>query len=364
MYVTGSASTNSAAGAPNLITGVGTVWTPQMIGQQIRIGGLLYPYYTITGWLSATSILIDQPWFGPDVTTQSYQILQVYYPVPSDLGYIYAAVSIKDGFRLWLNLTEADLAMMDPQRTNFGQTYAVVYKDFSSQFGGVIGPVIPVTNTVDPAPISTTSTGFTYVSNATYIVQVVGSGISGVATYKWMRAGQTAFQPTVLTSDQPVDLMDGVQIYWPDLVSYVGGDLFVINCQSQVTAGVPRYELWPAPSFSGYLYPYIYIAKEYGLTQAQPQLPPFIANRGEVILENALAKCAEFPGSDTDHINIYHDLRQAKWHSDKYKDMLIDLQRNDEEVGVTNIDYELYPMAPSPWLDGQWQQTHAPFLAG
>ena len=51
LYATGTVSTNVTAGNPFLLTGVGTVWTSAMIGQQIRIGGLLYPYYTITGWL-------------------------------------------------------------------------------------------------------------------------------------------------------------------------------------------------------------------------------------------------------------------------------------------------------------------------
>lgn len=364
LYAVGSASTNVAIGAPTLITGLGTNWTQQMVGTQIRIGGLLYPFYTIVGWLSATALLIDQPWAGPDVVNQSYNILQCFYPVPADFNYFYTAVSIKDGYRLWTNVTEADLAIMDPQRTNFGQTYAVAFKDYSPTYGGVIGPVVPVTSPTDPAPISTTSVGFTYVANATYILQVVGGGVSGTATFQWMRAGQTAFQPVMITADTAQDLMDGVQVYWPDGVTYIANDIFIINCVSQIQAGVPRYELWPAPTFSGYLYPYIYISKESSLTVQQPQLPPFVANRGEVLLEMALQKCAEFPGADADHRNIYYDLRQAKYHGDKVRDMLIDLERNDEEVGVTNVDYQMYPYAPSPWMDGQWQQTHSPFLNG
>ena len=364
IYLTGYASTNAASGNPNLVTGTGTAWTQDMVGRQIRIGGLLYPFYTIQGWLSPTAILLDQPWAGPDVSGQAYNILKCFYEVPQDFGYMYAAVSIKDGYRLWTNLTEADLAMLDPQRTNYGQTYAVVYKDYVSMYGGTVGPVIPITSPTDPAPISTTETGYSYVADATFIVQVVAGGISGVATFQWMRAGQTAFQPAIPTANFPVDLMNGVQIYWPDSVVYVSGDLFVINCVSQITAGTPRYELWPAPTFSGYLYPYIYISKETDITVEQPTLPPFIANRGEVLLEMALEKCALYPGSDAEHINIYRDLRQARYHADRVRDMLIDLERNDEEVGVTNIDYEVYPYAPAPWMDGRWQQSHAPFLNG
>lgn len=367
-YITGLASTNVATGSPNLITGVGTVWTPSMIGQQIRIGGLLYPFYTIVGWLSATSILIDQPWAGPDVTSQTYQILQCYFPVPSDFGYFYVAVSVKDAYRLYTDITEAELALLDPQRNQQGQTYAIAFKDFTSQFGGIIGPVIPVTSPSDPAPISTTSTGFTYVANASYIVQVVAGGISGTATFKWLRAGQTAFSPTQITSDQAQSLSDGVQIYWPDGVSYIANDLFVINCQSIVTASVPRYELWPAPTFSGYLYPFQYFAKEYDLTVDQPQLPPFVANRGEILLEMALQKCAEFPGADSANPNMYFNLQLATFHAAKVRDMLIEFRNNDQNVGVNALGYQNMsfggPFAGpyGVFYDGGYQQRHAPVL--
>jgi hypothetical protein len=364
LYTTGQASTNAAAGNPTLITGIGTTWTQSMIGRQIRLGGLLYPYYTIVGWISATQILIDQPWAGDDVVAQPYQILQIYYPVPDDFGYWYVIVSIKDGYRLWTNVTEQDLALLDPQRTNQGQTYAAAFRDYTSQLGGVIGPVIPITSPTDPGPISTTSTGYTYIADASYIVHVVGGGISGVATFKWMRAGQTAFQPTVTTADTAQDLQDGVQIYWPDGLTYVANDLFVINATANATQSGPRYELWPGPTFSGYLYPYIYIAKEYDLTVAQPQLPPFVANRGEVLLEMALASCARYPGADAEHPNVYFNLALAAMHETKAMGMIYDLERNDEEVGVSLITYQEYPFYPAPWMDGGWQQSHAPFMNG
>ena len=366
MYVTGFASTNVGTGQPTIISGSGTTWTPAMIGRQIRVGGLLYPFYTIIGYLSPTSLVIDMPWAGPDVAAASYQILQCYYPVPPDFGYWYAVVSVKDGYRLWTNITESEIDMLDPQRTNFGQTYAVAFRDYTPQYGGVIGPVIPITkaNPTDQAPISTTTTGFSYPANAVYIIQVVASGTAGNSTFQWMRVGQTSWSGPIVTSDMPQDLADGVQIYWPDGPSYVSPDTFIIQATSQVSQSGPRYELWPAPTFSGYLYPYQYVAKEYNLTTAQPTLPPFIANRGEVLLEMALQKCAEFPGPDTEHVNPYHDLRQAVYHGNKVKDMMIDLQRNDEEVGVSLIDFQQYPYYPSPWFDGSWQQTHAPYLVG
>ena len=361
LYQTGSASTNALTGNPLLITGSGTNWTSSMIGRQIRIGGILQPYYTIQGWLSPTELLLDQPWAGPELTSQPYQILQIYYPVPQDFGFFYWAVSVKDAYRLFTDLTENELAVLDPQRTNQGQTYAVALRDFIGQAGGVIGPVIPVTSPTDPAPISTTSTGFSYPANATYIVQVVIGGASGTATFQWLRAGQTSFQPAQLTSSDAQDLADGVQIYWPDSVSYVSGDLFIINCQSVLAGGVPRFELWPAPTFANYLYPYQYFAHEYDLTPTAPALPPPIANRGEVLLELALEKCATFPGPDSEHRNPYFDLKLSQVHALKAESMLIDLINTDENIGIDSVSYQTWPFA-GPWGDGSWIQRHAPFL--
>jgi hypothetical protein len=332
-----------------------------MVGQQIRLGGLLYPYYTVAAFVSPTALLIDQPWAGPDVTLAPYQILQCFYPVPSDFGYWYVLTSIKDAYRLWTDATQDDLSLWDPQRTNQGQTYACVFRDYQQNFSGIVGPCIGAIVT-GATPVSTTSFGFSYPANTSYIVQIVSSGQAGTATYQWMRAGQASFQPTVTSSDQATDLMDGVQIYFPDGVTYNAGDLFIINCTAQTTSGVPRYELWPAPTTSSYLYPYIYIAKESDLTPQQPQLPPFVANRGEVLLEMALASCARFPGQDTAHPNIYFDLKLAAMHEMRAQQMIWDLQRNDEEVGVSLLTYKNMPYASGPWFDGSWQQSHAPFL--
>lgn len=361
LYNAGSVSTNVANGNATLITGVGTAWTSTMIGAQIRAGGLLYPYYTIIGVLSSTQLLIDQPWAGQDIAGAAYQILQCYFPVPEDFGYFEVAISIKDGYRLFLQVTQEELALMDPQRTDQGQTYAIAYRDFSTNYGGIIGPVIGVTSPTDPAPISTTTLGYSYPSNASYIIQVVSGGVSGTATFQWLRAGQLAFQGPITTSDQPQDLSDGVQIYWPDTVSYVTGDLFVINAQALTTQGVPRYELWPAPTFNGYLYPYIYFTKELDLNAQNPTLPPPVASRGELLLEMALEKCATFPGASIDSPNPYFNLQLANYHRERYEQMMIDFETNDQNIGVSNITYDDFPFA-GPWADGRWMQSHAPFL--
>jgi len=363
LYQEGAASTNSAIGSPTLVTGVNTTWTSDMIGRQIRIGGLLYPYYTIIGWLSATAILIDQPWAGTDVTNGPYQILKCYFEVPSDFGYWEVVASLKDSYRVYHQATEDELALYDPQRTNQGQTYGIAFFDFSSTYGGVVGPVIPVTSPTSPSPISTTTSGYSYPASATFIVQVVTGGVTGVATFQWIRAGQTSFQPTIITDTSPQDLSDGVQVYWPDTQTYVSGDLFVINCIPMITEGVPRYEFWPAPTYSQYLYSSVYFAKEFDLTPQAPTLPPPIANRGEVLLELALEKCAQFPGQDLDHANPYYSLQLAKYHFEKSEMMIEDLLSNDQNIAISNISYESFPFL-GPWADGGYRQSHSPYLNG
>lgn len=359
-YSVGTASSNAGTGNPTIITGVGTAWTTDMIGRQIRLAAYNYPYYTIQSVLSPTRLMIDQPWYGPDLSNVTYQMVGIWYPVPSDWGAWYSITSPRDGYRLWTTTTEDEINAIDPQRTTSGQTYVVAYKDYTSQFGGLVGPVIPVA-AVGTTPVSTTTTGYNFIANLTYIVKITSSGAAGTATFNWMQAGQTAFQPSDITTDPDFaqDLSFGVQVYWP-AGTYTSGDLFVINCQSLISSGVPRFELWPTPSTAGYLYPYIYIAKEYDLTVAAPELPPFIAVRGEVLLHMGLEECASFPGADGN--NPYFNLTLAGRHKTKAMELIYDLERNDEEVGVTNIDYQPYPFYPAPWDTGQWQQSHAPFL--
>lgn len=358
-YITGTVTTNVAAGNPTIITGIGTSWDFTMVGRQIRVSGYGFPYYTVIAVFGPTSLMIDQPWAGPDQVNKPYSINQLWYPVPADWGAWYSITSPKDGYRLWTTVTEDELNVMDPQRTTSGQTYVVAFKDYTTQYGGVVGPVIPVAAT-GTAPVSTTTTGYSYVQDATYIIKITSTGAAGTATFQWMRAGQVAFTASIPTDASfAQDLDGGVQVYWP-AGTYNNGDLFVINAKSLVTAGVPRHELWPSPSTSGYLYPYTYIAKEYELTAQSPTLPPFIANRGEILLEMGLEKAASTPGPDGN--NPYFNLTLAGRHATKATELIYDLETNDEEVGVTNLSYQPYPFYPAPWETGQWQQSHAPFL--
>ena len=376
LYSTGTVTTNVGSGNPNLITGNGTNWTQSMVGQQIRINGLNFPYYDITAVLGPTSLLIGAPgWTAPDLTASPYQIVQIYYPVPSDFGYFYSIVSIKDAYRLWDTVTESDLNLLDPQRAQTGQTYGAAFYDYQPIFQGTVNPVVQVVGT-GAVPVSgAVAAGYSGPAPYTYIITISTGGLPGGALqFTWIRSGQGASTgPIAVPNNNPITLADGLGV----TVSFPAGtynlnDVFIINANPAFAggnSGQMRYELWPSPTLNTatapvYQYPFIYIKREYDLTPDNPTLPPLMANRGDLILEKALARCSRFPGADSDHPNPYFNLALALQHETRYENMMVDAERNDEEVGVSRISYKEYPFYPAPWLDGSWQQTHAPFIRG
>jgi hypothetical protein len=291
--------------------------------------------------------------------------------VPADFGYFYVVVSVKDAYRLWDTVTQSDLALLDPQRAQTGQTYGVAFKDYQPIMSGIVSPTVQVVGT-GAVPVSgAVAAGYSGPANYTYVVTMVSGGASGVAMFNWIRSGMTTTNGPFLTSQVPFTFGDGlgVTVAFP-AGTYNQGDTFIINATANNgNTGQQRYELWPSPSLNNpavpaYLYPYIYIKREYDLTPQAPTLPPLMANRGDLILEMALAACARFPGSDADHPNPYFNLSLALQHDARVNLMMTDAERNDEEVGVQMLTYKEYPFYPAPWLDGAWQQTHAPFIRG
>lgn len=373
LVTAGTVSTNLSNGNPNLITGVGTTFTQSMVGQQIRINGLNFPYYDIVEVLSPTALLIGSPgWTAPDLTNSPYTILQIYYPVPADFGYFYVVVSIKDAYRLWDTVSAADLDLLDPQRAQTGQTYGCAFHDYNAIYSGTVGPTIQIIGTGQTPISGAVSAGYTGPVNYTYTITIAIGGSPGTVTFNWIRSGQSLATTGVATNNTntPIPLSDGLGVTLTFIPgNYNAGDTFIINATAATVTGSMRYELWPSPSLNtptvpAYQYPYIYIKREYDLTPQSPALPPLIANRGDLILEMGLAACARFPGPDADHPNPYFNLGLAMAHEARVENLMRDAERNDEEVGVTLVTYKEYPFYPAPWLDGSWQQTHAPFIRG
>ena len=131
------------------------------MGAQFRGGAIpsAFPTYTILAVLSPTSILLDKPWAGASTTALQYQIFQCYFPVPSDFQSFETVTNPTNSFKIWTNLTQADLDRMDPQRVTSGVVYGAAFYDYTANYQGNIEDVLQVRGT-GPAPVSTTSQGY------------------------------------------------------------------------------------------------------------------------------------------------------------------------------------------------------------
>lgn len=342
----------------NTVTGVGTSFDASLVGKQWRIGSAIansYPTYTIAQVPSTTSLILSQPWIGPTLTAQSYQLFQCYFPVPADFQYFYSIVNTTAAYRLWHNGTQAELDMDDPQRIQVGISYKAAFYDYTTNYVGTVDPVLQVRGS-GASPVSTTSSGFTFPADSVYTVEITTGGASGTAVFKWKKdAG--SYTTGVTTSTSALDLSDGVQVYFP-VGTYVLGDVFIIQAIAGTTSGVPRYELWPRPINAQYAYPFSYAAKLPDLTDDSPQLPEFVARRGDVLLEMALGQAALFPGTETMR-NPYYDLNTARIHAAKAETMVFELEKKDDDTARKDINYFRLPYAWGPFFDGSWLQTHA-----
>ena len=353
-YNTGTATTTY--GSP-YITGSGTTWDVSWVGAQFRGGAIpsAFPTYTILAVLSPTSILLDNPWAGASTSDLQYQIFQCYFPVPSDFKSFESLTNPTNSYKIWTQLTQADLDLMDPQRVTSGVVYGAALFDYTQNYQGEIGSVLQVGGT-GASPVSTTSQGYSFPVASTYVVQITTGGTVGSVVFEWKQDSGSYTTGVAVPDSSPIDLSNGVQVYFP-AGTYVTGDIFIINCTAEATPSVPRYELWPRPINAFYVLPYLYIKLLPELTDSQPQLPPFVAQRGDVLIEMALEKCAQFPGTATTP-NPYYNLALAREHAAKAAMLIQELEKYDDNTGSQDITYQNLPYA-GPFFDGSWMQTHA-----
>ena len=341
-----------------VVTGTGTVFTPQMTGLQITIGGTpaIYGTYTVT-YIGPTSLMLDQPWIGPALTTSGFQIFQCYFTVPPDFQSFYTLTNPTTNQRLWHNCTQAQFDSCDPQRTNFGPSFGAAFYDYTQNFSGTVAATQQAHGS-GPVPVSTTTYGYSFPANSVYSVEITTGGVPGGALdFKWKQDGGAYTTGVAVPDTGAIDLSNGVQIYFPT-ATYVAGDVFVIVATAQGTAAQLRYELWPRPVNSPYLYNYLYMVKLPDLSDAQPQLPSFVARRGDVVLEMSLQKAASWPGTSSSR-NGYYDLNLAQQHRVSGETMIYELEKKDDETAMKDLVYQSMDWAPAPWMDGSYLQSHA-----
>ncbi len=123
---------------------------------------------------------------------------------------------------------------------------------------------------------------------------------------------------------------------------------------------LPRYELWPHVK-EIYVVHFMYEVRATDLEDSGAELPRFI--RGDMLLEMALAEAASWPGPSVDKPNPYFNLSVAARHDRSAERMIMESERQDDEVWMQDLRYGTwmsFPMAGSAAFAGDaWRQSHA-----
>jgi hypothetical protein len=126
------------------------------------------------------------------------------------------------------------------------------------------------------------------------------------------------------------------------------------------TPSTPRYELWPH-QFGIKPFPYLYWSRPVDINDPNAAIPRYV--RGDIILEGALWKCAEWPGPSKDQPNPYFNLALADRHKSTFFRYIMDIERNDDEIDPDSVQYASSGLgmqfAPFPMLDARFLQSHA-----
>ena len=125
-----TAGTVQVTRSSTAVVGTGTAFTGAMIGRQFRVG-LLAPIYTITAVADATNLTLERVWGDSDATGVGYQIFLAYATVPSDFHSFITVVDAKQNWQLHLNRQQVELNSFDPQRSNSGNPWWVLFRDYN-----------------------------------------------------------------------------------------------------------------------------------------------------------------------------------------------------------------------------------------
>jgi hypothetical protein len=143
---------------------------------------------------------------------------------------------------------------------------------------------------------------------------------------------------------------------WDPLRSAGGPPRVLANLDFSPVTGVTdrvRYELWPYSLAEAY-WPMRYFVMPAALTDTSPFVGAF-AQRTDVLVNAALAKCALWPGPSADRKNPYFNPALAQTLDAKVEAALNVMQVQDEDVFATWLQPQGFQPAP---LDAAWlQQT-------
>lgn len=104
------------------VTGLGTNWTSDLVGQQFRIN-FTYAYQTIIQVNSPTSLTLDFPFAGP-TTTSGYMIIAAYFALDANIKKMLWAVNQMMGWPMDVDVDVRTINAIDTWRTFLGWSTA------------------------------------------------------------------------------------------------------------------------------------------------------------------------------------------------------------------------------------------------
>lgn len=332
------------------VTGTATAWTAAMIGRQFRAGAS--PVYTIAAWNGAGSIELDAAWGDASNAAVTYEIYQCYVAPPSDFHHFITLWDPALNWQLSLNYSQKELNFWDSQRAWAGNAYLVAALDYSGSQIGTVGAVLQVAGAAaNPDPGS--GGVYTGAADGVFVIECTLGGVSGVATFRWKK-DTGAYTAGVVSDVFGNNLQDGVIVYWPLVVNYVAGDVWIIQAKEINSPGVPRYELWPHQK-AARVYPYLYCSRAVDLDDTGSVLPRHV--RGDLLLEMALAEASGTPAFG-DEENPYFNIQTTARHDREAERMIGEMERQDDEVYMQDLEYaSALPYAIFPGAD--FWQSHA-----
>lgn len=342
-----------------LLTSTLGSFTPDMINMQVRVGANSnpFPYYTITAWINGFQVVLDRTWAGPTQINSSYYVGQVYFSVPTDFeSFVWAAVPAYN-YRMDLTVTQSDLALVDAQRSYSGNPVALVPLDYTPFNAGTVGPVTKVTiSATSPVPVSTTTLGYNYPTQLTFIIKITTGGLpGGTLQFQWYVPQIATGGTQAVTDNNPIDLVFGAQVYFIQS-GYVLNEEFVFTCTPDTTSGVARFEIWPRPQSPAYVIPYQYNLKLPTFDQDNGTLPEPLARRGDSLLKLVKSESCTWPGTETQRNPVYDQRLAAQFKKDADYD-IHQMSLLDSDVSKAALRYQNKVMS-WPTLSGQYLYNH------
>lgn len=346
------AGTVAVVRGSNVVTGTATGWTSEIVGRQFRVGTVA-PIYTVAQLNSATELELNLEYGGLTASGVGYQILNAYItPTPTDFQDFLSVKDTAMNWRLRTHVPQVYLDSIDAQRSNTGTPYCLADLAYNTveQQAGSVGPCVQVVGAGAVPFASGLYTGF---SQSTYVIVISTGGIVGAAEFQWKK-DNGSLSVALPTSEQPIPFDQGVQIQFP-AGTYVLNDVFVIQVVPGYKSTMPMYELWPY-QLSDRCYPYLYEKKFPDTDDPNWTLPRYID--GDTMIWGALADISRWQGV-ADMKNPLYSLDGAKQYEAKFEDKIDLMMREDEEVYLTTVKYDLGLPYASIWAPGaDFQQDH------